>query len=191
MATAAIKAGCIQELITFIAPKILGGIKNMTPFSDFNFSNMSIGFSTENLWWGTAIRNAIMLSNNARGFPHITFNSIEPLQTKIGNFEWQFLTGRLEKSGFLPSYTNFYNYNDYFYLPKKNDWRYFQGLIISYSPSFIKGLTVGFSRWVQAYSTFIKDTKDYFPVLDGLFRKNDKYGADIPGGDQSLSLIHI
>ena len=152
----------------------------------FNFSNMSIGFSTENLWWGPGIRNAIMLSNNARGFPHITFNSVEPLQTKIGNFEWQLITGRLEKSGFLPSYTNFYNYNDYFYLPKKNDWRYFQGLIISYSPSFIKGLTVGFSRWVQAYSTFIKDTKDYFPVLDGLFRKNDKYGADIPGGDQSL-----
>ena len=152
----------------------------------FNFSNMSIGFSTENLWWGPAIRNGIMLSNNARGFPHITFNSVEPLQTKIGNFEWQFFTGRLEKSGFRPSYTNFYNYNNYFYLPKKNDWRYFQGLIVSYSPSFIDGLTVGFSRWVQAYSTFINDTNDYFPVFDGLFRKNDKYGADVPGGDQSL-----
>ncbi len=151
-----------------------------------NFNNISLGFSTENIWWGPAVRNGIMLSNNARGFPHITFNSIEPFQTNFGNFEWQFLTGRLEKSGFKPSYTNFYNYNEYFFSPKKNDWRYFQGLIVTFSPSFIEGLSLGFSRWVQAYSSFITGTKDYFPVLDGLFRKNDKYGADIPGGDQSL-----
>jgi len=151
-----------------------------------NFNNLSLGFSTENIWWGPAVRNGIMLSNNARGFPHITFNSIEPFQTNFGNFEWQFLTGRLEKSGFMPSYTNFYNYKEYFFIPKKNDWRYFQGLIVTFSPSFIEGLSLGFSRWVQAYSSFITGTKDYFPVLDGLFRKNDKYGADIPGGDQSL-----
>ncbi len=41
LATAAVKAGCIQELITFIAPKILGGISGMTPFSDFEFKSMN------------------------------------------------------------------------------------------------------------------------------------------------------
>ena len=40
MATSAIKAGCIQELMTFIAPKILGGVNSMNPFSDFEFTNM-------------------------------------------------------------------------------------------------------------------------------------------------------
>ena len=40
LATAAIKEGCIQECITFIAPKILGGENAMTPFSDLKFSNM-------------------------------------------------------------------------------------------------------------------------------------------------------
>ena len=40
LATAAIKAGCIQELITFIAPKILGGESSMNPLSDFEFTNM-------------------------------------------------------------------------------------------------------------------------------------------------------
>ena len=40
LATSAIKNGCIQETITFIAPKILGGISSMTPFSDFNFKDM-------------------------------------------------------------------------------------------------------------------------------------------------------
>ncbi len=40
LATQAIKAGCIQELITFISPKILGGRNSMTPFGDFEFKEM-------------------------------------------------------------------------------------------------------------------------------------------------------
>ena len=40
LATAAIKAGCIQELMTFIAPKILGGDNNMNAFADFEFTDM-------------------------------------------------------------------------------------------------------------------------------------------------------
>ena len=40
LATSAVKAGCIQEFITFLAPKILGGDSGMTPFSDFNFRSM-------------------------------------------------------------------------------------------------------------------------------------------------------
>ena len=41
LSTAAVKAGCIQEFITFIAPKILGGINGMNPFSDFEFKSMN------------------------------------------------------------------------------------------------------------------------------------------------------
>tara|TARA_Y100000589_G_scaffold292816_1_gene297221 strand:- start:1627 stop:2736 length:1110 start_codon:yes stop_codon:yes gene_type:complete len=41
LATAAMKNGCIQEVATFVAPKILGGLDSMNPFSDFNFENMS------------------------------------------------------------------------------------------------------------------------------------------------------
>ena len=41
LATAAVKAGCIQEFITFIAPKIIGGKNGMNPFSDFEFKSMN------------------------------------------------------------------------------------------------------------------------------------------------------
>ncbi len=41
LATAAVKAGCIQEFITFIAPKIIGGENGMNPFSDFEFRSMN------------------------------------------------------------------------------------------------------------------------------------------------------
>ena len=40
LATSAIKSDCIQECITFVAPKILGGDNCMTPFSDFKFTSM-------------------------------------------------------------------------------------------------------------------------------------------------------
>ena len=41
LATAAVKAGCIQEFITFLAPKIIGGENGMNPFSDFEFESMN------------------------------------------------------------------------------------------------------------------------------------------------------
>ena len=40
LATSAVRAGCIQEFITFLAPKILGGNNGMNPFSDFEFKTM-------------------------------------------------------------------------------------------------------------------------------------------------------
>ena len=45
MATAALKAGCIQELMTFIAPKILGGDNSMNAFEDFEFKDMNEVFN--------------------------------------------------------------------------------------------------------------------------------------------------
>ncbi|MBO8240577.1 bifunctional diaminohydroxyphosphoribosylaminopyrimidine deaminase/5-amino-6-(5-phosphoribosylamino)uracil reductase RibD [Prochlorococcus marinus XMU1412] len=41
LATSAVKAGCINEIISFIAPKILGGENSMNPFGDFEFREMN------------------------------------------------------------------------------------------------------------------------------------------------------
>jgi len=141
-----------------------------------NYSGLSLGLSSENIWWGPSIRNSIMMSNQAQGFNHITFNTTRPLKTFIGNFEWQVVTGRLEGSGFRPpvpgqtvGISNYYN-------PKKDDWRFYQGLTLSYSPKWVDGLSLGVIRWIQTYGEFATKNRDYFPVFDGLFRKNDKYG---------------
>jgi len=40
LATAALESNCIQEILTFIAPKILGGENSMNPFCDFDFNDM-------------------------------------------------------------------------------------------------------------------------------------------------------
>ena len=41
LATAAVNSGCIQEFITFLAPKLIGGKNGMNPFSDFGFKSMN------------------------------------------------------------------------------------------------------------------------------------------------------
>ena len=141
-----------------------------------NYKGLSLGLSSENIWWGPSIRNSIMMSNQAQGFNHITFNTTRPIKTSIGNFEWQVVTGRLEGSGFRPPVPDQTFGSTALYFPKKDDWRYYQGLTFTYSPKWIDGMSLGFIRWVQMYGEFATTNRDYFPVFDGLFRKNDKYG---------------
>lgn len=134
---------------------------------------MSLGISTENIWWGPAKRNSLMMSNNAQGFAHITFNTQRPLKTTIGAFEWQFATGKLDGSSHpVPGHDIAIEGRE-FYRAKPDDWRYFQGISFSYSPKWISGLSLGFTRWVQQYYQNLKVTKDYFPAFSNLFRKND------------------
>ena len=40
LATSALKNNCVQEVLTFIAPKILGGIDSMNPITDLQFKDM-------------------------------------------------------------------------------------------------------------------------------------------------------
>jgi len=141
-----------------------------------NYQGLSLGLSSENIWWGPSVRNSIMMSNQAQGFNHIAFNTTRPIKTFIGNFEWQLVTGRLEASGFLPPEPGGTLAGTNLYFPKKDDWRFYQGLSVTYSPKWVKGLSLGFVRWVQTYGEFAIKNSDYFPVFDGLFRKNDKYG---------------
>ena len=48
LATAAIKFNCIQEIITFISPKILGGENSMNPFGDFEFREIKEAIKLNN-----------------------------------------------------------------------------------------------------------------------------------------------
>jgi hypothetical protein len=151
-----------------------------------NFKGLSLGVSNENIWWGPSIRNSIMMSNHARGFKHITFNTTKPLKTKIGNFEWQVISGRLESSGYLPANSDYQHAGTNIYIPKinqlaeTNDWRYLQGYTITYSPKWVPGLSLGFIRWVQMYAALVEGkywwmegSPTWFPAFKNLFRKND------------------
>jgi len=139
----------------------------------YNTKDISIGLSTENLWWGPGKRNALVMSNNAPGFLHATINSVKPIQTAIGSFEGQIIAGKLENSGILPPDT-FRVYNGSpMYQPKNNESRFISGMVLSWQPKWVKGLFLGFAKTSYLYQSDISGIADILP-LEGIITSNSE-----------------
>src|SRR5690606_5881002 len=95
---------------------------------------VSIGISTENLWWGPGRRNSILMSNTAPGFFHYTLNTTKPVKTYIGSFEGQIILGRLSKSGFPPSLLGDTARHMQHMVDKPEGKRYLSGITLNYQP---------------------------------------------------------
>jgi hypothetical protein len=129
------------------------------------FKALSVGLSTENLWWGPGIQNSLLMSNTAPGFPHVTLNTLRPLQTPIGSFEGQIIGGRLENSGFPPLEPDHYFFSTDLYVPKPTDWRYLSGIILTWQPKWVPGLFLGFDKSAQTFGKSLSSIKDYLPIF--------------------------
>src|SRR5438105_9050126 len=64
-------------------------------------SRIEAELPTENERWGPGIENAIVLSNNAPGFPHLFLRTARPLKTKLGAVEMRWLVGGLTESKYF------------------------------------------------------------------------------------------
>ena len=155
----------------------------------YNTSNSSIGLSTENMWWGPGIRNALVMSNNAPGFLHVTYNSTKPVATKFGNIEWQVVAGVLNNSGILPPGINrryLSGNHAYLYVPKNEDTRYLTGMVFSWQPKWVRGLFLGFAKTSYQYQSDIGGIADILP-LEGLI----KSASEKNGKKASLGSLFI
>ena len=158
----------------------------------FHVKKLSIGVSTENLWWGPGVRNSLLMSNNAPGFPHLTLNTTAPLFTPIGSFEGQLVGGLLKKSGFLPPDTGRTVDGRRLFVPKLNSDRYLNGLVLTWQPKWTKGFYLGFARASYTYVSFIKPSfNGYLPVISGFFKGSGSSieREDAKRTDQMLSLF--
>lgn len=134
----------------------------------FNHKEVSLGISTENLWWGPGRRNSLLLGNNAPGFLHFTLNTRKPVQTKIGSFEGQLISGFLKSSKFLPPWPDYNIQQNPVYIPKQVDGnRYLAGLIVTYQPKWVPGLFLGYGSINHLYRDDITDFSDLLPVFNG------------------------
>jgi hypothetical protein len=131
----------------------------------FNYGSMSLGLSTENLWWGPGIRNSLLMSNTAPGFMHVTLNTIKPIQTPIGSFEGQLIGGKLNNSGFGPLEPDHYYFGTDLYVPKPTDWRYLAGIVLTWQPKWIPGLFLGFDQSSQTYGKDLNGIKSILPLF--------------------------
>lgn len=120
----------------------------------YNTNNISLGISTENLWWGPGIRNSLVLTNNAPGFLHFTFNSRKPIATKWGNIEFQTVLGQLQNAK--------YESPDNAYMrtvwpggiaKKSSVQRGMFGYIFSWNPKWTRNLHIGFAGASYFYSS--------------------------------------
>jgi hypothetical protein len=150
--------------------------------------SVSFGISTENLWWGPGFRNSLLMTNNAPGFLHATFNTVKPLKTFAGNVEFQLIAGKLNGSGLEPSTEEVTVAGVNYFWPKPQDWRYISGLSINYQPKWVPGLFLGFSRVFQLYSKDLgTGFSDYFPLFIPI-QKKSTVNEDGKNRDQLASI---
>jgi len=134
---------------------------------------VSIGISTENLWWGPGRYNSLQMSNTAPGFAHLTLNTSKPIRTYIGSFEGQLVAGRLEASGYPPSLLGNVTGHSPYAVAKPDDWRYFNGAILTYQPRWVPGLTLGVTRTFSVYRGDMgSGLRDYLPILLPAYKKD-------------------
>jgi hypothetical protein len=152
-----------------------------------NFGAVSFGLSNENIWWGPGIRNALILSNNAPGFKHITINTIKPIKTYIGFFEGQIIGGRLDGSELPALLTTMLPDGTELFKAKRDDWRYFTGFNINYHPKWVPGFTLGLIRTFDAYHNDLRGFSGYVPFFVPYQKKNTNDG-DPFSRDQYTSL---
>lgn len=131
------------------------------------YKSVSFGYSNENIWWGPGIRNTLLMTNTAPGFGHFTLNTVKPIKTIIGSFEGQIISGNLKGSGYPPPNTEVADHNGKnFYSPKRDEDRYFNGMVLNYNPKWIKGLHVGLIRAFQMYREDMDSTFNaYLPIF--------------------------
>jgi hypothetical protein len=139
-------------------------------FFSFRYKALEFGAGTRNFWWGPGQWNSLIFSNNAPGFPNISLNTTKPAKTFFGHFEGQILIGRLESSGQAPSQNEELNAN--FFVPLNPDWRYLNGMMISYSPKWIPTLSFGYSRTYQYFNAERpNDLKGWLPILEPMAKE--------------------
>jgi hypothetical protein len=106
-----------------------------------------------------------VLTNNAPGFLHASFQTNKPFKTGIGSFEFQAVVGKLDNSGIAPPDTNRVSNSQFLYIRKNNDWRYFSGFVLSWQPKWIPGLFFGTARSAITYHNNFKPL-DILPFSD-------------------------
>jgi len=139
-----------------------------------DLGGFTAAISTENMWWGPAFQNPIIMGNSAPGFPHVDLGTGKPVSIGIGALEVRAIWGELSES-------------DYFDTDPVNDRRYITGLTLGYKPSFLPGLTIGGTRVL--YQTWPNEglgAGEIFDVLGAFFVVNP-VANDLT--DQLLSLV--
>lgn len=137
------------------------------------------GISTENLWWGPALRQSIILGNEAAGFPHAFLGTADGWKGRFGRLDTELIWGLLSES-------------DYYDDDPENDRRLLTGMVLAWQPPVPSGLSLGLARvFYQRFDSDSLSVGDFVPFFSS-FLKDDLITEDNPFGrdakDQLIAL---
>jgi hypothetical protein len=143
-------------------------------------SSIQAGAATENEWWGPAIRNPLVMSDNAPGFPHLFLRTRGPVNTPVGRVDARWIVGGLEES-------------DWFDNDETNDVRSISALALTWKRRESSPFTIGLTRAVFAPADgYGGALSSVFDVFRNTGHPNARAASDptmIPGPDQISSLF--
>ncbi len=108
--------------------------------ASLQFSSVTVGMMSGNLWWGPALRNALVLSDHAPGIPRLSLRTTTPKRTPLGEVEAEWFAGALTES-------------PYFDNNVANDLRSISAFALTLAPRGVPGLSLGAGRIVLAQTT--------------------------------------
>ena len=161
-------------------------------FLKFHYKKWAIEYSSANEWWGPAQRNALLLSTTGAGFMHISIKNQEPLNSTIGKFNFELMTGKVINGGWEPPSTFITFRGNKLYVPKNEVWktvnyiqknefgedqlvfenyrgiedkqRIISGINMNFQPKWVPTLTVGFEQTYMQYQKDMIYWQDYIPL---------------------------
>ena len=145
------------------------------------YRGAKIGYGTENMWWGPGVENALLLTNNAAGFPHAYIGTSSPADVRIGKLEVLYSVGWLKQS-------------DYWRSPSDTlpDDRWTNSLAVVFEPRGAPGLYLGLGRVFMAYQRNNPITLRELSTVLQTFRKQSLATDSNPRGndarDQMMSV---
>lgn len=143
------------------------------------YRGLGIGVSSENLWWGPGVQNAIAMSNNAPGIRHAFIGTSYPIDLWIGDLEGRWLWGMLYES-------------EYYDFEEQNDERFFTSIVLTFSPRFIPGLSVGATRsFNDDLAEKEVEPNDFFRVFDYIFKRTLNTPENPSGMDRLDQMITV
>ena len=132
------------------------------------FNWFTFGLSTQNIVFGPAQRNSILLGNSGGMMPHVDLGTDHPVNTPVGQVELKLYWGRMHES----------NYNNAL---STNPNQYFSAGSFGYSPKWIKGLYFGINRiFYKRWQDFV--FTDYLTV----FTRTDPPNNNLVFGNDDL-----
>lgn len=144
------------------------------------FGGATAGFGTENLWWGPGIHSAIIMSDNAAGFPHGFLATSRPVSIGIGTIEAQWIWGRLQQTKWFDSTSVF------------GQGRFITGAVGSFTPKGLQGLTLGATRvFTEMVPPGGISAGEYFLVFQRGLKQDFVTAANPQGQDRRDQILSI